>query len=792
MACPKISFADAGVLIATNAPAGSNELLSIKRMSLDISIRNNHATVRLVQVFENHTRADLEGRYIFRVPDEAMVSKFAIWEDGLRIPGIILERKKAREIYDELTSRKIDPGLLEAGRNGGDDEVEANAFTVKVYPIPAFGTKRLEISYDMDIPIVGLESHFVFPLKPDLYSRQSAREFDVKIMLDPGFDLDEFKLDAASMAFKADENEKDGVISRSFKASDFSFTEDLAFTWKVKTDKDVSLNFKTYRDPDYSRLDTSPGGGKVYTDKFGYFIANAQFNLDSKRGSDMPRDVLVLFDLSISMQYEKLDTAWEALSYFLEGLSKSKTTRLKLITFNDEVRDAWKGFKKLDASLIAKAQDFVRASYLSGGSDIGLAIDAALEAADKSDSGPAERGINIVVLSDGHPTFGKVSLKEITDNFSVKRAALLKKATVTSLFAFGIGQDSNSALLAELASMSDGYYTWAGETENMDFKLKTFLQSLSTGIIRGIKLAFSNMANIKDVYPADDLKAFDLSQIRFVGRYEKPSKKEQITLVGTGPKGRTVKTSLNVQLPEKDTGLPILRRLWAKARVDFLLKKIRYEGERDEWVNEIISLSREHNFSTPYTSFLAAPRSMLRPRVIKPGDPVLRVQTDADIRSVSAIFPWNEIHELYPVRTEEDSILWETRFLAPKDTPDDSYVATIIMKDTSGHQYREDKSFIIDSKPPDLYPQIDNSDPLKPGDELKVRVRASKDTRRIHAKIEGLPEFEIVYDHDEKACLGSILIPRGFPAGTYTIKIFAEDFARNSSVAELSLEVVGW
>ena len=50
-------------------------------------------------------------------------------------------------------------------------------------------------------------------------------------------------------------------------------------------------------------------------------------------------------------------------------------------------------------------------------------------------------------------------------------------------------------------------------------------------------------------------------------------------------------------------------------------------NERGEWfMSKLNSLSRKYKFVTPYTSFLAAPRSLLRPRLIRPGDPVLRVR----------------------------------------------------------------------------------------------------------------------------------------------------------------------
>ena len=80
----------------------------------------------------------------------------------------------------------------------------------------------------------------------------------------------------------------------------------------------------------------------------------------------------------------------------------------------------------------------------------------------------------------------------------------------------------------------------------------------------------------------------------------------------------------------------------ARARVDALIYEMNLNGEREDYVSEIIRLSQKYRFVTPYTAFLAAPRSLLRPRVIQPGDPVIRVKTDPSIKSVFAVLPFGE------------------------------------------------------------------------------------------------------------------------------------------------------
>jgi hypothetical protein len=57
---------------------------------------------------------------------------------------------------------------------------------------------------------------------------------------------------------------------------------------------------------------------------------------------------------------------------------------------------------------------------------------------------------------------------------------------------------------------------------------------------------------------------------------------------------------------------------------------------------------------------LAVPRALLRPRVIRPGDPVLRVKTDESIVSVVALFPFGLVQPLRYLSSED---IWQTRSL---------------------------------------------------------------------------------------------------------------------------------
>src|SRR6185369_11907248 len=123
----------------------------------------------------------------------------------------------------------------------------------------------------------------------------------------------------------------------------------------------------------------------------------------------------------------------------------------------------------------------------------------------------------------------------------------------------------------------------------------------------------------------------------WVGRYAKPVASAKVTLKDGGDTYETKGV-----FPESDLSARDLPRRWARARVDDLLRKIELEGEKREYIEEILALSRRYKFITPYTAFLAAPRSLLRPRRIQPGDPLIRIEADPNITAVTALLPFGE------------------------------------------------------------------------------------------------------------------------------------------------------
>ncbi len=129
---PAIARAQSGVLIPSSVGKPDPRVLTLDEMTVSVVIDNQYARVRVVQIFGNRTDRVQEGRYVFLIPTTAAISDFAVWDGDVRIPGVIVEKRRAEEIYEDIALQSIDPGLLQQEDEGG----APTAFSVQVTPIP--------------------------------------------------------------------------------------------------------------------------------------------------------------------------------------------------------------------------------------------------------------------------------------------------------------------------------------------------------------------------------------------------------------------------------------------------------------------------------------------------------------------------------------------------------------------------------------------------------------------------------------------------------------------------------
>lgn len=793
LAVAPVAFADSGVLIPSDKEAPDPSILSMTEMEVDIHIDNGDARVSIRQIFENHTGRPEEGNYVFALPSGTQVSDFAVWDGPVRIPAVILERKRAEAIYQELKNQAIDPGLLEQGERTEDDARRNSLFSAHIVPIPAWGTKRLEIEYHQRIRVSARKCYFLLPLKPDAYAVQHVAKLSIQFDLKSASAMKDFAAQAKSLPFKV-EQQDEHMVRGAVDASNTELSEDFAVTWGVNEPGDA-LQVITYRNPNAETIGPSLEAPEQPTEQAnakgkktlkqqaaqsepGFFEATAELTApkaaQAQSGAQAAaRTVIVLMDTSLSMQWEKLERSDAAAAKTLESLHPQD--RFNLLLFNTAVESFRPAPVAADTTTVMAAMDWLRRSHLRGGTDLQKALDAGLAQATAPNSA-------LVLLTDGGADRGLVSTGKLAPWYAVRWNQISAgQRPKTDIFA--VGDDANLPLLRLLAR-NNGVMEQVLSSEPVDYKLETFLSEMGQSPIGDLHLTVSPQAGVDKVYPLDDA-VFDGGEADWVGQYLKPVKSASFRVDGQQD-GMAVRADAKAPFPAQDLEHDQLPRLWAWARVQALLEQIDREGETEAAIDEIIRLARKYKFVTPYTSFLAAPRALLRPRVIRPGDPVLRIHTDPAIVSVIALFPFG-LEKPLRYLTGED--VWETRFLAPPGMNDGSYTVRLVLRDKDGQVYREQKSFVILSKPPTVNVRLQRMR-YHVGEMVPLMVNASESTRTLTARVEGLAPVNLRWNPDAHASTGQVWLPPGLPAGDYVLAVTAEDVAHNLGTREVRIEVV--
>ncbi|HEY1254860.1 MAG TPA: VIT domain-containing protein [Terracidiphilus sp.] len=780
---PVAAVAETGVLVPMDKQAPDPSVLSLSEMQVEISIDNGDARVWMRQVFINHTNRQQEGNYQFALPSGTTVSDFAVWDGPVRIPAVILERKRAKAIYQELKSQAIDPGLLEQGERTEDEARRSALFSAHIVPIPAYGTKRLEIEYHEHIPVAARKSYFLLPLKPDAYASQRVAKFSIHFTLHTAARMKDFALQGHLLPFRV-EQQDEHTVRGSVDTANIDLAEDFSTVWS-ENESQNAIEVIAFRDPNpvaslsmqLAPPESSEQKGKQLPEP-GFFEAMAQLN--SPLASAAPntqgsRTVVVLMDTSLSMQWEKLERSYAAAAKLLENLGPED--RFNLLLFNTRIDSFKPAPVQADLSSVKAAMDWLRQSHLRGGTDLQKALESGLNQFNDASPGAA-----LVLLTDGETTRGIIKSGKLADWYAAKWKQIpVDRRPKTDVFA--VGDDANLPLLRML-SRNGGVMEEVLSTEPVDFKLAAFLGKVGRTPIADLHLAIAPQASVEKVYALEEA-VFDGGEARWVGQYTKPQKNVSFTVSGNQD-GRGLNASVKADLAAQAMEHDQLPRLWAGARVQALLDQIEREGETEAAINEIIRLARRYKFVTPYTSFLAAPRALLRPRVIRPGDPVLRVHTDKAIVSVVALFPFG-LEKPLRYLTGED--VWQTRFLAPTDMKDGSYPVRLILRDADGQVYRESKSFVIASTPPTVKVRLDRTR-FRAGETIPLKVSASQSTRTLTARVEGLAPVSLRWNSEQEASTGQITLPQGLPAGDYQLAVTAEDMAHNLGSAEVHIEVV--
>lgn len=549
-----------GFIIPSPRPGQDIPPLSVKYHHVTVEIVDQVAKTSIDQVFVNHFGRDIEGTYIFPVPEGASVSEFAMYIGNERVKGEILDSREARRVYEDIVRRMRDPGLLEY--------IGRNLFRARVFPIPASGEKRIQISYTEVLKSDGGLVKYLYPLNTERFSRDPLEDVSVSVRIESRIPI----LNVYSPSHKVSVR-KDGPGRARVGYEDKRVRPDKDFLVYYSLSKDdVGLSFLNWEGPD----------GGVFM-----LLASPRFAAAGERVVN--KTIVLVLDSSGSMSGAKMRQAKEAVRFILNHLDRRD--EFTLIDFDDGVTAFSETLVPATAENIGRALKFVEAIEDTGGTNINDALLAALA---RLRTG-GERPNYVLFLTDGLPTAGTTETADILRNIQKANDARAR------VFVFGVGNDVNTELLDRISTDHRGTSVYIGEDENLEVAVSSFYEKISSPLLSDLAVTFRGIET-SQVYPRSLPDLFKGSQLVLVGKYKG---KGPVSVALTGKSGREEKRFvLEGRVIAKDDSFNFLPRLWATRRIGYLIEEIRLQGSNQELVDEIRRLGLKYGIVTPFTSFL--------------------------------------------------------------------------------------------------------------------------------------------------------------------------------------------
>lgn len=158
---------------------GRETPLAIGYHKVNVEIRDQIARTTIEQSFVNRTDARTEGVFYFPLPNEASIAGFGMWIGNELVEADVVEKARAREIFETILREKRDPGLLEW--------TDGNIFKARVFPIEARSEKRVKIVYTQLLPERDGKYTYTYPLQSEMLRQNPLREFSFQVTVQDEF-----------------------------------------------------------------------------------------------------------------------------------------------------------------------------------------------------------------------------------------------------------------------------------------------------------------------------------------------------------------------------------------------------------------------------------------------------------------------------------------------------------------------------------------------------------------------------------------------------------------------------
>ncbi len=536
-----------------------------------VLVRDGFARTEIVEEFQNDTDRVLEGRYVFRLPPRASISRLALWVGDKLVEGEVVERDRAARIFKGIvddTVRPRDPALLEW--------VSGAEFSLKIFPIEAKKSRRVLIAYNEVLSTETPVLTYVHPLSlGDLRATPIGR-FRIEI------DVEGEPPTIATPWYEASVKPADKRSLVTFESSSFvprhDFVVEMTGHGAVKP---LALHVPgraTTGFPDLPEVSRGAAEGATFA---------LRVRADLPEGMNVPAAVgqkrVVVVDRSASQTKETLDAQARLAVGLLQRMSAGE--RFALLACDTDCSSFPEtGMSEPGASVTDQARVWLGGLEPGGGTDFAQAVTIALRRLE---------GVvgQIVMLGDGTVSAGDLDAAGIA-----ARIAEPLQSKKVDLRLIGAGVSVDEVLLGNVARMVGATYEPLGSDADLDSRIEAVASHLRTPVLAATRLELPE--GFSEVHPPH-LPNLRLGEEIVVTGKLRPGAGGTARLVGRlgdAPYGRAI------ELPADDGSSrsnPLVPRLWAEARIAAL-----QAGSDTDTRREIVRLSRHFHVMSRHTAML--------------------------------------------------------------------------------------------------------------------------------------------------------------------------------------------
>ena len=329
--------------------------LRVTTIKVGSKIHGHFTETHLTMAFYNESSRALAGDFYFPLPEGSTVSGYALDVDGQMVDGVVIEKTRARTVFEKIVRQGIDPGLVEW--------VTGNNFKTRVFPIPPRGTRIVRVTYHAPLSDTGGKKSFRLPLRfEDPIDRVDLR---IEVIKPPTKPI-------------VSDSEIPGLTFTRWRES---YVAEVAMQ-NALLDRDIVIELP--------QLDRMPLTVQRSSDGNVYFTITSAPAIPDRQSSVAPRRVTVYWDGSRSHATSDTESELAILAAFLDRV---QTVTVDLVLFRDRP-EQHRSFD-IAGGNGSTLLEYIRGIEYDGGTQIG-----ALPL-------PAQRTDYCLLISDGNSTIGE-------------------------------------------------------------------------------------------------------------------------------------------------------------------------------------------------------------------------------------------------------------------------------------------------------------------------------------------------------------------------------------------------